>query len=385
MESATEHPRKIRLTFLTRSLDVGGAQRQLITLARALDKNQFEVSILTFYSRGQLERELENSDVRIVSLHKRGRWDVLSFLRRLIREVRILQPDIIHGYLDIPNVLALLARRFVSTKVVWGVRASEMELRDYDWLFRFAARIEQKLSSRPDIIIVNSQAALQHSLSLGFPAQKLWLIPNGIDTKVFEPDPAGRIRLRTEWGVDDNVRLVGSVGRFDPVKGLPIFLAAAAEVSRQISSARFICVGDGPPNEIELLKELAKVLKIADKFILAGARSDMPAVYSALDLLVSSSRSESFPNSVAEAMSCGVPCVVTNVGDSAALLGDCGVVVEPGHPETLAPAIISSLAQENIALGERCRARIVEHFDVEQLALRTEVVLKALVARASRP
>jgi glycosyltransferase involved in cell wall biosynthesis len=376
---------KIRLTFLIRSLDVGGAQRQLITLAKALDKTQFEVSILTFYSGQLLEGELTGTAVRVVSLNKRGRWDLFSFLRRLIREVRLLQPDIVHGYLDIPNVLALLVKCFVSTKVVWGVRASQMELHDYDWLFRLAARIEKILSSYPDLIIVNSEAAYQHHRENDFPAARLKLIPNGIDTDFFKPDLEGRVRLRREWGVPEDVQLVGAVGRLDPVKGLPIFLGGASEANREMSSVHFVCVGDGPAKEIQLLEELSLNMKIADKFFLVRARSDMPAVYSALDLLVSSSRAESFPNSVAEAMSCGVPCIVTNVGDAAAIVGDCGVVLEWGHPDILGPTIVAALAQDKAALGARCRARIVEHFGVEQLARRTEEALKALVARASRP
>src|SRR6185312_14298367 len=372
MKPVKQQPRKLRLTFLTRSLDIGGAQRQLVTLAKALDQSQFDVSILTFYSGQAWEGELEGSGVRIVSLDKRGRWDLFSFTRRLIREVRALQPDVLHGYLDIPNVLALLARRFVPTKVVWGVRASAMEMHEYDWLFRLAAKVERMLSDSPDLIIVNSRAAFQHHLSSGFPSAKLKLIPNGIDTDVFKPDLEARARLRKEWGVDDSIQLVGTVGRLDPVKDLPTFLAAATNVSRDQSSARFICVGNGPPEEVERLKALTDELKISNQVIFTGAVSDVAAAYNALDLLVSSSRAESFPNSVAEAMACGIRCVVTNVGDSAALVGDCGVVVEPGQPEALAAAIISSLSLDRSRTGERCRTRIVEYFCVEQLAGHTE-------------
>ncbi|HXD32573.1 MAG TPA: glycosyltransferase [Pyrinomonadaceae bacterium] len=378
MKPVKQQPRKLRLTFLTRSLDIGGAQRQLVTLAKALDQSQFDVSILTFYSGQAWEGELEGSGVRIVSLDKRGRWDLFSFTRRLIREVRALQPDVLHGYLDIPNVLALLARRFVPTKVVWGVRASAMEMHEYDWLFRLAAKVERMLSDSPDLIIVNSRAAFQHHLSIGFPSAKLKLIPNGIDTDVFKPDLEARARLRKEWGVDDSIQLVGTVGRLDPVKDLPTFLAAATNVSRDQSSARFICVGNGPPEEVERLKALTDELKISNQVIFTGAVSDVAAAYNALDLLVSSSRAESFPNSVAEAMACGIRCVVTNVGDSAALVGDCGVVVEPGQPEALAAAIISSLSLDRSRTGERCRTRIVEYFCVEQLAGHTEETLKAL-------
>ena len=369
---------KIRLTFLARSLDYGGTQRQLVTLAKALDKNRFDVSILTFYSGQPLEAELINSGVRIVSVNKQGRWDLLPFLGRLKREVKALRPDILHSYLDIPNVLALWLRHSVSARVVWGVRASSMELRHYDWLFRLAAGTERALADRPDLIIVNSVAARKHHIAQGFPEHKLKLIPNGIETNVFKPDGQSRARVRSEWGIPENTRLVGTVGRLDPVKDIPSFLKAAMIVARQNADARFVCVGDGPARYVEELKEQARDLGFSERLVWAGVRSDVVAVYSALDLLVSASRAESFPNSVAEAMSCGVSCVVTDVGDSALLAGDCCGVVPPGSPESLASEILRSLDDNRAVRGRESRARIVENFDVQRLARLTEEAIANL-------
>ena len=378
MTANTEQPRRIRLTFLTRSLDFGGAQRQLVTLAKSLDKRQFDVSILTFYSGQPLEHELENSGVTLVSLDKRGRWELLTFFNRLVREVRALQPDILHSYLDIPNVLALLVKRFVPTRIVWGVRASSIELQHYDWLFRLASKLERALSRYPDLIILNSQAALKYHLSIGFPGQKLKLIPNGIDTETFKPDPGARTTVRREWGVPESVPLIGTVGRLDPVKGIPLFLKAAALVGKQRAEARFVCIGDGPITYAERLKSISTELGINNKVIWAGARSDMKAAYNALDLLVSSSLAESFPNSVAEAMSCGVPCVVTAAGDSASLVGECGDVVPVGDQEALAASILSSLDSNRVQRGRQSRVRIVENFGLEKLASNTEAALRRL-------
>ena len=379
MTANTEQPRRIRLTFLTRSLDFGGAQRQLATLARSLDKRQFDVSILTFYSGQPLEHELENSGVTLVSLDKRGRWELLTFFNRLVREVRALQPDILHSYLDIPNVLALLVKRFVPTRIVWGVRASSIELQHYDWLFKLAFKLERAMSGYPDLIILNSHAALKYHLSIGFPAQKLKLIPNGIDTETFKPDPEARTTVRREWGVPESAPLIGTVGRLDPVKGIPFFLKAVTLVGKQRAEARFVCIGDGPITYAERLKSISTELGINDKVIWAGARSNMTAAYNALDLLVSSSLGESFPNAVAEAMSCGVPCVVTAAGDSASLVGDCGQVVPVGDPEALVASILSSLDSNRMERGRQSRVRIVENFGLEKLASNTEAELKRLI------
>ncbi len=379
MESSPpHHSGKIKLVFLVRSLNYGGAQRQLVTLAKALDKTRFEVSVLTFYSGQPLEKELEGTGVRVIPLDKRGRWDLFPFLSRLVRKARLLRPDIVHGYLDIPNVLALFLRPFVHARVVWGVRASEMKLRDYDWLFRFAARLERFLARFPDLIVANSVAAREHHIANGFPSARLVMISNGIDTEVFKPDEGARARLRNEWGIANTSPLIGTVGRIDPVKDLPVFLQAAAIVCREINDVRFLCVGTGPAHYAQQLRSLAGDLSLADRVIWSDARLDVCAVYSALDLLVSSSRAESFPNAVAEAMSCGVPCVVTEVGDSALLVGDCGIVVPSQDPAALAAGIIRSLTANRTEIGKRGRTRITENFSVRQLAGRTEAVLVSL-------
>jgi glycosyltransferase involved in cell wall biosynthesis len=371
-----QHPEKIRLAFLVRSLDYGGAQRQLVTLAKALDKSRFEISVLTFYAGQALEQELDGAGVRVISLEKSGRWDLFPFLLRLLQHTKRLRPDIIHGYLDIPNLLALLLKPFVRARVVWGVRASRMELRDYNWLLRLAARLERSLARFPDLIIVNSVAAREHHIAQGFPEHRLVMIPNGVDTEVFKPNMEARAKLRGEWGVAENTCLIGTVGRIDPVKDLPSLLRAAAIVSPQRPDARFICVGTGAAGYAQQLRTLTADLGLTDRVIWVEARSDIPAVYNSLDLIVSSSRSESFPNAIAEAMACGVPCVVTNVGDSARLVGDCGIVVPPENPAWLATGILAAIRTE---AGNNGRSRIIEHFGVGRLTSLTEKTLVLLV------
>lgn len=370
-----QHPEKLKLAFLVRSLDFGGAQRQLVTLAKALDKSRFDINILTFYSGQPLEKELAGTGVRVISLDKRGRWDLFPFLLRLLQQTKRLRPDIIHGYLDIPNLLALLLKPFVHARVVWGVRASGMELRDYDWLLRLAGRLERLLARFPDLIIVNSVAAREHHIAQGFPERRLVMIPNGIDTEMFQPDMEARAKLRGEWGIAENTCLIGTVGRIDPVKDLSSFLRAAAIVSPQRPDARFICVGTGSSGYEQQLETLSADLGLTERIIWADARSDAAAVYNSLDLLVSSSRSESFPNAVAEAMACGVPCVVTDVGDSALLVGDCGIVVPTGNPEWLATGILAAIRTDADNNG---RTRIIENFSDQQLAKRTEEALTSL-------
>lgn len=369
----------IRLAFIIRSLDYGGAERQLVTLAKALDKRRLDTTILTFYSGGYLEKELAGSGVKLVSLGKRGRWDLPAFLGRLAYHLRQIRPDVIHSYLDIPNLLAIGAKPFCSNPaIIWGVRSSDLDLDKYDWLRRCGSSLERRVAILPDRIIVNSHAGQKHLLSQGFPAEKLVLIHNGFDTEHFRPDEEARTKVRREWRIGNNEILIGMVARFDPVKDHAMFLRAASLVRKGRSDVRFICVGDGPRGYGQRLQQMAERLSVSEKVSWAGMRSDMRNVYSGLDIHVSSSRSEGFPNVVGEAMSCAVPCVVTDAGDAAMIVGDTGFVSPSRNPPALAASLMSCIGSDRNELGLNARRRIEEHWSVRRLAEETERVILAL-------
>lgn len=371
--------RVIKIVFLIRSLDCGGSERQLVTLAKALDKELFEVTVVTFYPGGALEQELACSGVQTVSLGKSGRWDVLRFFSRLVRHLRLLRPDIIHGYLDLSNLLALSSKPFLhGPAIIWGARSSNIDLNYYDRLRRLSFWLERRLSGLPDRVIVNSDAGHAYLLKQGFPTDKLVVVHNGIDTDCFRPDPEARRRVRGEWGVSENEILVGMVGRLDTVKDHPTFLRAAALVRKERSDVRVVCVGGGTKSHERKLRHLSEQLSLSGNVRWAGTRSDMPAVYNALDIHVSSSRSEGFPNSVGEAMACAVPCVVTDAGDSALIVGDTGFVSAPLNPGALAANLIACLESDRKVLGKKARLRIKENWSTRQLAERTERAITSL-------
>jgi glycosyltransferase involved in cell wall biosynthesis len=379
----------VRLFFLIRSLDRGGAERQLVELVKGLDKKRFAITVCTFYDGGALRPELECiKEIRVVSLHKKGRWDLWPFLWRLWKTVRRSRPQILHGYLDMANVFSLLVGRLVGAKVVWGLRASNMDLSQYDWTFRWAFRMEAGLSRFPDLIIVNSQAGKEHHIAHGYCRKHMTVIPNGIDTQRFRPDREAGQRVRVEWGISDSQFLIGLVGRLDPMKDHPTFLSAAALLAKERNDVRFVCVGGGPEPYTQKMHKLAEDLGLGESLIWAGPRDDMPEVYNALDLLLlSSSYGEGFPNVVAEAMACGVPCVVTEVGDSALAVRETGVVVPPKDPQALAEGLKKLIARspaERAALGQAARARIVSEYSRARLVGRTEEALQKLL-EASGP
>lgn len=376
----------IRLCFLIRQLNLGGAQRQLLALAAGLAREQYEVTIITFYSGGLLSAQLDElPHVKHLSMNKSGRYDLFGFIIRLTHALRELRPQILHSYLGVSNVLSVLLKPLLpQTRLVWGVRASDMDWSRYAWHERVVFNLQRRLARWADLIIVNSHAGYKFLLTHGFPKHKLLVIQNGIDTQRFLPDAQARRRVREEWQVRDDEILLGLIARLDPMKDHRAFLQAAALFAREHKSARFLCLGEGPQNYRRELQALAQELGLQARLLWSNGREDMPAVYNALDLLSSSSAyGEGFSNVIGEAMACGVPCVVTDVGDSAQIVGASGVVILPHNPHQLAAMwqyLLDAPAEQR--RSEQARQRIVEKFSAAALAQKTSTALIDLLRGA---
>ncbi len=372
----------MKVLFLLRSLNYGGTERQIVQLAKGLSQRGWSIAVVLFYSGGALEKELEATGVTIHSLNKRGRWDVIFFIARLVTLIRREKPDCIYSLLAVPNVLSILIKPFICpASIVWGFRASNMDLTHYDWFIRGSYWLEAFLSSFADLIIVNSEAGLLVAKEKGFANSKIILIPNGIDIFRFRPDPISRKKMRVKWNVHEDDLLVGLVGRIDPMKGHSTFIHAASIVLRERKNIVFLCIGEGDEGHKSKLALLLEELRIGQHCKLLSGEYDMPAVWNALDIGCSSSSfGEGFSNVIAEAMACGTPCVVTDVGDSSRIVDRTGEVVPPNHPEALAVGLNRLLARlgSQTSLKIETRERIIQNFTSEILV---ENTIQALEGR----
>jgi glycosyltransferase involved in cell wall biosynthesis len=374
---------KRRIAMLIRSLDYGGAEMQMTLLANGLAQSGHAVSLLVMYQGGPLLARLSPA-VRVRCLEKRERLDVAGFLRRLFSVLADENPDLLYAFMPVANLLACVAKvHSPKLRVTWGVRASDVDLAHYDWLSRLTYWLERRFSRFPDLIVSNSVAGRRYAVAQGFPANPRFIvIPNGIDVERFRPYPALREAVRAEWGISPKETLVGIVGRLDPMKDYPTFLEAAAILTAQRQGMRFVSVGAGPPDYAALLREQARRLGLEGNMIWLGPRRDLPAVYNALDALVSSSAfGEGFSNVLGEAMACGVPCVATDVGDAREILGDVGIAVPRRDPEALAAGVMALLDRvtfERDSLRAGVRQHISKNFSVEMLVERTKAALEAI-------
>jgi glycosyltransferase involved in cell wall biosynthesis len=368
--------RCMKILFLTQHLGYGGAERQLVVLAKGLQARGHDVVVSVFYPDGPLEKELQGSGVRVRSLGKRSRWHLASFLVTFINMVRAERPAIIHGYLGEPNIFSLIPKLLVpGVKVVWGIRDSHMDFSNDEWIIRVNARLARWLSRFPDCIITNSHAGLQYHASQGYPRHTMTVVHNGIDTDRFRPNAVARRQVRAEWGVTPGDRVIGLIARLHPMKDHPVFLTAAADLAREHQRVMFVCVGNGRPEYRDSLLKLANSLGLKDRVLWLNPRPDVEAVFAALDIAVSSSQfGEGFGNAIAEAMACGVPCVVTDVGDSALIVGDKGKVVPARNPAALKAAIDEVLRHQPYT-AEATRQRIVDRVSVHRLISNTEEAL----------
>jgi glycosyltransferase involved in cell wall biosynthesis len=374
----------IHIFILIRSLHTGGTECQLIELVKGIDKSRFNITVGLFYNEGELRSELVGiPNVTLLSLEKANRWDLIRFGIRLVKTLKSLKPDILYSFLPEANIVGLVTGRLAKvSRIVWGVRASNMDTRKYHWLFGVALHVGAWLSRFPDAIIVNSFSGLEHHKSIGYDNARMTVVPNGINTVKFKPDEMLGKRVRSQWGIGVNKTLIALIGRMDPLKDHSTFLHSARILLDYSKDVRFICVGDAQEPYRSKMLELSSRLGLNEHLVWNEARRDMPAVYNAIDIVTSSSRSEGFSNVIGEAMACGVPCVVTDVGDSAVIVGETGVVVPPKDPQALADGWISMmkcLNDESYSMKEMPSERIVSNYNSKVFIQRTSRIFLSLL------
>lgn len=375
----------MRIALLIRALQRGGAETQLAVLAEGLSSKGHEVHVVSFYADGPLAAGLRQAGVAVHTADKRGRRDMSGFAVRLIAALRRIRPEVLYSSMPAANIAGCLAARLAGRPALaWRLAASDMELARYGWFDGLSYRVEAWCTAAPRLIVANSRAGRDAALNRGFAPERVQVVRNGIRSDVFRPDAeAGRARRR-RWGLDDNSWVIGQVARSDPKKGYEDFIDAAQLLCRQREDVQFVCLGVDSGDYAGRLQQRAARHGIAGRMHWLGAEDDMAPAYNALDINTLASRfGEGCPNAVGEAMACGVPCAVTDVGDSALMVGAAGEVVSPGSPEALAQAwlrLLDRLAADREAMAAAARARIVQEFSVERYVEQTERLLLALRA-----
>lgn len=370
-------------------LTAGGAQAMLLKLLAASSRD-FQHIVVSLAEEGVIGSRISALGIPVYSLGLRPRLPNPLRLLSIRAVTRRFRPQLIQGWMPHGNLAASMAGVFSSirTNVLWNVRMALYSLRAERRLTAAAIRLGSLFSGRPAAIIYNSLTGARQHEAHGYRAKKSIVIPNGFDCQVFCRDTEARLRIRVELGVDDATILIGLLARFHPMKDHAGFLKAVGAVAREHSDLRILLAGSGVTWREPLLQNLIEKEQLQKHVFLLGERQDVPAINAALDIASSASASaEGFSNAIGEAMACGVPCVVTDIGDSAYIVGDTGLVVPAGNAEALAQAIrrlIEAGPSGRKQLGDAARRRVETEFSLPAIVRRYEDLYRGVLEGSRR-
>jgi glycosyltransferase involved in cell wall biosynthesis len=377
--------RTLRVCHIITGLAVGGAERALHSLLSGGLANAHDCHVISLSDEGYYGALISELGVPVHCLGMTsgigGVWNVTR-LRSLLRDIR---PDILQGWMYHGNFLASVGRLMLGGKpaLVWNVRQSLYDMAAEKRSTQVVIKLSRRSSRDAAAILYNSRVSRGHHEALGFDSRNGRVIPNGFDLDVWCPDAEARASFRRSLGLTDAAPLLGYVGRFDGLKDVPNLLTALREVMAVHPTVHVAIVGRelGPTNPA--LGPLYSALP-AERLHVLGQKANIPEIVAGLDLLCLCSRSEGFPNVVGEAMATGVPVVVTDVGDSADVVGDTGWIVPPSDSTALARAILDALAEGSSTRnlrGQRARQRIEERFSLKAAVAQYDQLYRELASR----
>lgn len=352
-------------------LTLGGAE---LMMKRLIESHQdipdCEHAVVSLTDQGKLGQQLRDQGIPVVSLGMRSAMDVPKILYKLIITIRAYRPDIIQTWMYHADLLGGVAARLAGIdKIIWGIRSTDISNGGSKATLLIRSLCARLSRAIPKIIICAAYASEVAHAEIGYDQTRMVVIPNGFEVSRLHATVQQRDAIRQEAGIGPDELVIGSLGRLNPAKDQENFIEAARILAEKYENLKFLMIGDGlePGNE-KLMKIIASTGH-ADRFVLLGERRDVPACLKAMDIFCLHSRTEGFPNALGEAMTIGLPCVTTNAGDAAYLLGDVGPVVPTQDSAALADGIEKLIMlddQERQELGRKAQNRINNNFTIAQ-------------------
>lgn len=368
----------MRIVFIITGLSTGGAEMMLFKVMERLDRHRFVPYVISLTTLGELAPRIAALGIPVDAMGMKPGLPSPTGFFRLVRLLKRLKPDVVHTWMYHADLLGGLAARLAGVSAVgWCIRNSNLDKEKTKFSTRAVVGLCATISKWvPSRILSCSEKARQVHVACGYLAEKMLVVPNGFDLSKFKPDLDARFRVRAELGITDQTPLVGLIGRFDPQKNHAGFFEAAGVLHRHMPQVHFVLAGEGIDMSNAALMQVITQKGLLNNTHVLGLRNDIPALMAALDVLASSSSyGEAFPNVLGEAMACGVPCAVTDVGDSAYIVGDTGHVVATGDMAGLAHALAGLLqlpTAERLALGAAARTRVETNFEIGHIARQYE-------------
>lgn len=378
-----------RVLHLITGLGRGGAEVMLNRLVCAMGRERFENLVISMVNGGAVAEGLRCSGIRVSQLGISTRAPTPAGLVRLRRIVRQFRPDALQTWMYHANLLGSMAMQDrPGIPLIWGLHHSNLSWRMNKPRTLLVVRLCAALSPWvPQAIVCCSEAVRAAHESIGYDSRKLVVVRNGYDTGLFRPDEQASGRLRNQLGLPEGCPVVSLIARFHPQKDHRCFLDAAAIVRQYKPEAHFVLCGEGVVPENATLTEWIEQRKLAERVHLLGPVADVQRVMAGSTVVASSSAGEGMANVIGEAMACGAVCVVTDVGESASVIGNTGFVVPANEPEALGRSLLFALELEvetRRALGAAARLRIENRYSLAQTVREYEELYERLAEAPPR-
>ncbi|MEA3323413.1 MAG: glycosyltransferase [Patescibacteria group bacterium] len=376
---------------------MGGAEGMLLKLLSGMDNKRFANQVVSLTDVGPIGEQISAQGIPVYALFMPNGRVNASGLVKLWRLLNTLRPRILQTWLYHADLLGLLFGKLALIKnICWNIRGSYHDLKKYRSSTKWTIKMCSIFSSFPDVVIANSYRGREFHVALGYRAKRWSVLPNGFDLNKFKPDQIARAKLLHELGLTHCLNngndkgnngngnppmLIGLIARYNPMKDHSTFIKAACSLLKEIRDVHFVLVGkDVDPGNRLLTAQIPSDWN--NRFHLLGERNDIESITAGLNIASSSSYGEGFPNILCEAMACEVPCVATDVGDSARIVGNTGSVVSTKDPEALAMAwteMIGLGEEGRRRLGVAARKRVMDHFELSKIVKKYEALYTSLL------
>ncbi len=351
----------ISVVHLITELSSGGAQSGLLRLLERMDSTRFTLTVVCLYNGDKIvAQQIRALGIEVIDLGMTRKWR-LDALIRFFDLLRQRRPQILHTWMFHANIPGRVLGRLAGVPIIIG---SEQTMGQEGQIRR---RLNRLTAVWADCVICVAQkvADFVHE-QVGIPRDKLLVIANGVDTQTFSPSS-------TTKAADWQPRIIGNVGRLEPVKGTRFLIDAFAQVASQFADAQVWLVGDG--TERQSLAMQAQQQGIAAQIEFLGMRPDVATLLTQMDIFVLPSQWEGMPNAVLEAMAAGLPVIATGVGGTTEVVvqDETGLLVPAADPTALAKAIATLLSDPALCrrMGAAGRQRAEQHFSIEQTVGKT--------------
>ena len=353
----------MKILHIITGLTTGGAERSIYNLLKGGLIQSFDNSVISLSDRGTFGQDIEALGVPVYCLNIKSPLGYLQGLLAFRKLIRDIEPDVIQGWMYHGNIVSVLGRSLCrgEPEVSWNIRHSLYDLSQEKFSIRLAIRVNRLLSGKVGKIVYNSRVSKNQHEKFGLNSSNGIIIPNGFDTNIWFQTLERKKSALARTGIPENAIVVGHIGRYHSMKGHDKFVRIAIKIANDFDNVHFLMIGKGVC-ENNFSQLFALNLELRARFHFPGEILDLPNLICAIDVLcLTSLFGEGFPNVIGEAMSSNIPCVASNVGDSASVVGETGHIVYSVEDDDFASALADILRIDNDsrrALGKSARDRI---------------------------